>query len=396
MKNKKGIFPLKNPIQNYDWGSKEFIPDLLGMPPSDIPQAELWMGAHPKAPSQVKIDGRWISLLELCKTEGDFILKNTKIFPFLMKVIAIERPLSIQAHPDKEYANKGFQKENGLKIPLDSPIRNYRDPNPKPEMLCALTDFTALKGFRAQKEILQLLDQISIPSLGKEMELLKSKEKNMKRFFQGIMTKRLNPEIRKKTINDVISGIQKGNLSGDISGIVMRLYRFFPDDIGILSPFFLNIIGLKPHEAIYIAPGEPHAYLDGAGIELMTNSDNVLRGGLTSKHIDIEELIKILNFKPSKTKKLAPHKKTDNYIQYKAPGHSLSLLIITIENEKIIFNKENSGPQIIICTDGETEIGTETHPTAYNLKRGNSVIIASKVSRYYLNGKAVLFCGMAE
>lgn len=395
MKNKKEIFFLKNSIQNYDWGSREFIPKLLGNPPSEIPQAELWMGAHPKAPSLVKTQTGWLPLNELIKFQRESILGKFETFPFLMKVIATEKPLSIQAHPDEKHAIEGYKRENQKGIPLNSSIRNYRDTNSKPELLCALTEFTALKGFRAPKEILELLEKIPIQYLKKEKEALKLKENPIKELFKNIISKRKEPHLKEKIIRELIEVVKKGGFEDSISKTLLLLYEFYPHDIGILSPLFLNIIQLKPYEAIYIAPGELHAYLEGAGIELMSNSDNVIRGGLTSKHVDTAELINILNYEPSITGKLPSKEKIDGHILYQSPDNKLSLGVIFIKDKKFSMENKKRLPQILICTHGNLRLITE-NGKSYKINKGDSVLIPSAILKYSIEGNGIVFLGMAN
>jgi len=393
MENKQNIYFLKNPIQYYDWGSRSFIPKLLGLSsPSSRPHAELWMGAHPKAPSHIKTSEGWISLWDLCRKEPDHILGSKGEFPFLMKVIAVEKPLSIQAHPDEKQAREGYHRENSLKIPIDSPTRNYRDPNPKPEMLCALTEFQALKGLRPPQDIIELLDGISSESFKQEIEALKSHEQPMKGFFKEIISKRINPKQRESIIQQVIRSIQKTDVPAEIAEIILKLHAFYPNDIGILSPLFLNLIKLMPHEAICIAPGELHAYLLGAGIELMTNSDNVLRGGLTSKHVDTEELLRILRYEPGSGDKIKPLNLNEGQMVYQCPGQPFLLSIISIKGEISCKRKQNHGPEIMICTSGMADIVIPKDGVRYSLKKGHSLLVASAVTEYTLKGDATIFC----
>ena len=177
----KRIGVLKNSIQEYSWGSKTFIPQLMGEPsPSERPQAELWMGAHPKAPSNVFFDGKWRTLLEIIQKNPEDILgpstarKFSNKFPFLLKILASARPLSIQAHPNQEEAREGFARENMEKIPLDAPHRNYKDENHKPEILCALKSLSALKGFRKVEEIVRLMDDIGAPTQKLGLDILRN------------------------------------------------------------------------------------------------------------------------------------------------------------------------------------------------------------------------------
>ncbi|MCU0597528.1 MAG: mannose-6-phosphate isomerase, class I [Desulfobacterota bacterium] len=282
---------LRNPVQHYAWGSKTFIPELLGeAAPSAGPVAEVWMGAHPKGVSQVLWDGAWISLADLIQRDPENILgkKAARRFsnrlPFLFKILSAAIPLSIQAHPDRAQARQGFARENRLRIPPDDPARNYRDDNHKPEILCALTSFDGLKGFRKAEDILALFERVHVPALEKPLARLQSPSQDVAGFFSAFLA--LTAENRKSAISELMTHARSRDSSDPAFSWVLRLHQHFPDDIGVFAPLLLNLIHLEPGEAIYVGSGELHSYLQGAGVELMANSDNVIRAGLTPKHAD--------------------------------------------------------------------------------------------------------------
>jgi len=288
----KTIGLLKNTIQEYAWGSYTAIPELLGCEsPAQAPQAELWLGAHPKAPSMVNCNGRWVSLLELIEQSPEDILgeKVAQRFdnrlPYLFKVLAAAKPLSIQAHPSRTQAKQGFARENRLRIPLDAANRNYKDDNHKPECICALTPFWALNGFRNISDILSLLEKTCHQGLETEITNLREKpdSQGLKRFFHELMT--MEPPRQKQVINDALSYAQKHIQEDKVFEWMIHLHNEYPADIGVFAPVILNLICLEPGQAMFLPSGEMHAYLDGVGIELMANSDNVLRGGLTRGYL---------------------------------------------------------------------------------------------------------------
>ena len=303
----KTIALLNNSIQEYEWGSFTAIPKLLGAKwPFDKPAAELWIGAHPKAPSKVYYNKKWISLLNLLEEYPEDILgketasKFKNRLPFLFKVLAAEKPLSIQAHPDRTQAIEGFEKENQLKIALNAFNRNYRDENHKPELICALTPFEALNGFRPVNEIIANIEKVCPNSLKEEKEYLLSKpgETGVKAFFHSLLT--MEYDRKKAVIESAIINISDSMKNEPCFKWMIKLYEQYPDDIGAFSPLILNLVVLNSGQAMFIASKQLHGYLNGVGIEVMANSDNVLRVGLTSKHIDTEELLKVLDFKERK------------------------------------------------------------------------------------------------
>ncbi len=383
---------LKNKIQEYEWGSKTAIPSILGLPsPSKKPMAELWMGAHPKAPSEVEVDGKWMRLDELISIKPKAILgkkvadKFGNQLPFLFKIIAAEKPLSIQAHPNKEQAINGFERENKLGIPLDAPERNYKDKNHKPEVLCAITRFEALKGFRSIEEIVSLFKKAVPNSLKEEINLLE--REGLRSFFSAIMG--LKAEKKEDAISELLNSSEKMK-NDPVFSLVLRLNNYFPKDIGIFSPLILNMYVLEPGEAIFLPAGELHAYIKGVGIELMANSDNVLRGGLTHKHIDVEELLNILRFEPSRVQKLKPVSVGKMELIYPAPVEEFILHKIRLKEREKFSSDEDRSIEIMIVIEGNAEISSAT-AKYMELKRGDSVLIPSVMPKYFLKGDATIY-----
>ncbi len=389
---------MKNSIQEYAWGSHTAIADLLGNKvPSTKAQAELWMGAHPKAPSLVKYDDKWLSLLELIKQFPADILgkeiaaKFDNKLPYLFKVLAASKPLSIQAHPDIKQAKQGFERENRLKIPLDSPNRNYKDENHKPECICALTPFLALYGFRKIPEIISLMEKICLKVLYKELNNLKRQpnSEGLKSFFRSIIT--INGREKKQIIELAITNAQKLSEVNPGFKWMINLYKEYPDDMGIFAPILLNLISLKPGQALFLPSGELHAYLDGLGVELMANSDNVLRGGLTKKHVDVPELLNVLNFEETNVNILLSQKDKDCEGIYRSMAEEFVLSVISDEKNISYTSPEKRSVEIILCTDGKASITDISINENILLKKGTSVIIPSSVNKYRIEGKAILY-----
>lgn len=294
------IFKMKNPIQHYHWGTSEYLSQLQGIDnPENIPLAELWMGAHSKAPSEILVEDQWVSLMEWIvehreDTLGRRCWSEFKMLPYLFKILSIKEPLSIQVHPSIPQAIQGYEREQKAGIAKSSPQRNYKDKNHKPEIICALSDFWALKGFRKFDEIQELLDFTPDFVRNSLRGFLHEKKSEQHRsFYLWLM------DLNGDETEMVLESTNLMNPHREESRWVKALMQAYPGDISALAPLYLNLIHLKPGDSLFQPAGEMHAYLKGNGIELMANSDNVLRGGLTSKHMDIPELNGIVNFTPS-------------------------------------------------------------------------------------------------
>ncbi len=394
----KTIGLLKNTIQEYAWGSYTAIPDLLGYDsPAASPQAELWMGAHPKAPSLVKCNDRWISLLELIEQNPEDILgkkvaeKFNSRLPYLFKVLAAARPLSIQAHPSRAQAKQGFERENRLQIPLDAGNRNYKDDNHKPECICALTPFWALNGFRKISEIVSLMEKACPQGLGGEIKELRNKpdSQGLKRFFQALMT--MNRHQQKQIIDNSIKNVRKLAEENHVFKWMINLQHEYTTDIGVFAPIFLNLICLEPGEAMFLPAGELHAYLDGVSIELMANSDNVLRGGLTPKHVDVPELLSVLNFKERKTHILSQKVINECENAYYSRAEEFILSVIEVKNHISYTSPANRSVEIVLCINGKATITDIEKESFIPIGGGASVIVPAAVNLYRIDGEATFY-----
>jgi mannose-6-phosphate isomerase len=376
------IYKLRNQIKHYEWGSPDLIPRLMGLPVDGSPWAEMWMGSHRSSPSLVKPDDPSANV----KAEialGEFIARDPRRYlgektarrfgalPFLFKLLAAEKPLSIQVHPNSEQARAGFERENKAGRPLDAPNRNYKDPNHKPEILCALTPFTGMCGFRGTDEIRQLLAAFVEPSAPAQVRqifalLIKTLEIAMQSsalqlFFEVLFS--FSQAVRKELTDFILLS----EIDNNEWRLARQFARLYPCDPAILAPFYLNVFQLEPGEAVFLPACIPHAYIHGFGVELMANSDNVLRAGLTGKHIDIQELMRVLDFNPSKPCIIKP---SDHFSAsyYPTPCEEFSLAMIRGAGDTNMELAENS-PAIGIVTEGEVSIAGMV------LKQGESVFI---------------------
>ena len=390
----KRIALLKNPVQEYAWGSKTFIPELLGEPsPSPSPKAELWMGVHPKAMSQVLWDGDWISLPELIQKDPRNVLgEDVSVtfqnqLPFLFKILSAAMPLSIQAHPDVARARQGFARENRLKIPMDHPARNYRDGNHKPEILCALTPFDALKGLRRVNDILAFFDQVFLPSLNVPIRKLQKDQRadRLGEFLSALLG--LGPEDRRKAVSELMMAAERMASSNPVFNWVIRLHEFFPGDIGVFAPLLLNLIHLEPGEALYIDSGELHSYLEGTGVELMANSDNVIRAGLTMKHADVPELLRILRFEEEPVDIIRPQAKNPWEWVYPTPANEFVLSRLSLQKGARFHERGRRSVAIMICTQGTAEIEDAATAEGLSVSRGSTVLVPAMVKELTITGQ---------
>jgi mannose-6-phosphate isomerase len=389
---------LKNTVQKYAWGSTTAIQALLGEKNfSHEPMAELWMGTHPKAPSRINYEGKWVTLSDLIAEDPHSILgsmvaeKFRNQLPYLFKVLAAAKPLSIQAHPGLELAVRGFANENEQEIPINAAHRNYKDANHKPECICALSAFWALYGFRKIDDILFLMGKICPGGLGGEIAQLKkhSDSKGLKVFYTDLMS--MDTEQKTRVINEATQNARHLSDEDPAFYWVTKLSREYPLDIGLLSPLFLNLIQLQPGQALFLPAGELHAYLEGLGIELMANSDNVLRGGLTPKHVDVPELLKVLNFKPRPIKILKEKRSQNTEKIYTSFAEEFVLSAISISAGEFYRSSDLQSAQILLCTEGQADVADKGSQNTLHIKKGDSVFISAAARSYTLKGDAVFY-----
>ena len=398
----KTIGILKNTVQNYAWGSSTAIAELLGQPATGGPQAELWMGAHPKAPSLAYHDGKWESLLQAIEAHPADVLgkEAAEKFggkpPYLFKVLAAVKPLSIQAHPNLHQAREGFERENRLGISLMSSHRNYKDDNHKPECICALTRFWGMNGFRRIPEITHYLDSLCKDVLVDEIALVESRPntQGLKRMFQSLLT--MPPEKKTAAISSAVfqagsSGVSRDLPADPVFQWIRRLHAEYPEDLGVLFPALLNLFCLEPGQALYLASGEPHAYFEGVGIELMANSDNVLRGGLTRKRLDVPELINVLTFQEHLPSVILPRKCSEVEWVYETPAEEFSLSVISVFPKLSWISPANRSVEILLCTQGQLVLDSGPGGDPIRLFKGVSVVIPASVEKYHMYGNGVCY-----
>lgn len=363
--------PLSTVIRPYDWGSRTALPELLGTEPTGRPQAELWAGAHPAAPSSV--DGTPLNVLIDRDPAGMLGARSIARFgpalPYLLKVLAVERPLSLQVHPTMAQARAGFAAEEARGIPIGDYTRTYKDPFHKPEMVCALTDFHGLCGFRDPGETAGLLESLAVPELRPWIVALRTAPPP--EALRTVLTQML----------DDSSGPVLAAVEPALTGVYADIARTYPGDRGILAALLLNHVELKPGEALFLDAGVPHSYLGGLAIEVMANSDNVLRCGLTGKHIDVPELMRVVEFVPSTPARVEPAER-----RYRANADEFVLIRhdLTDDPEPL----PTGLPQTLLCLDGEARLTTGRPVT---LARGEAAFIPAGAPATSLTGKGTLY-----
>lgn len=377
---------LRNPVRAYAWGSRTAIAQLLGRPvPAPHPEAELWVGAHPTDPS-VLLGEPERSLYDAVKEDplGHLGEQVTDRFgprlPFLLKVLAAEEPLSMQAHPSAEQARTGFDREQAAGIPVDAPQRNYKDPEHKPELLCALTEFHALAGFRTVPGALELLHTLGVRELAAYVELLAAQPdaNGLRALFTTWITlpqfalAQLVPYLLAACVEHLRA---HGPFARECR-TALQLAELYPTDAGVLTSLLLNHVVLAPGEAIYLPAGNLHAYLNGTGVEIMANSDNVLRGGLTPKHVDLPELLRVLDFNAGDVPASPGEPVGGQETVYRTPMPEFQLSRLDWEPGDTTAAAVPSGtPQILLCVDGSAVV--ESADGRLELPRGAAAWVSA-------------------
>jgi mannose-6-phosphate isomerase len=368
---------ITNTPRDYAWGSQTAIAELLGRAPSGAPEAELWLGTHPGSPARL--------------ADGDGTLADVVDgrLPYLLKVLAAASPLSLQAHPTMEQARAGFDRENAEGIPLDAPNRNYKDAFHKPELIYALSDgFRALCGFRPVSETSSSVARLLAADAGDPA-------------ISGFAARLASDESLAETFGWLLSGgddiarlvaavaAAASGLDGEHFTLVRELSGAYPGDPGIVISLMLNLVNLRAGEVLYLPAGNIHAYVEGLGIELMAASDNVLRGGLTPKHVDVPELLSVLDFTPGPAPYLAPVALGDSVSLYTPDVTDFALAVVDVAGSSALVPV--AGQSILLCTAGEV---TVTGSSSVTLARGESVYASADEGALTVRGTGTVFVAM--
>lgn len=390
---------LSNTVRPYAWGSTTAIPALLGVAPTGEPQAEMWMGAHPGAPSRITRTGSAPDatpgatpgtppapasapgtpphaaeqpLTDVIDADPVRELGQATVekfgprLPFLLKLLAAGAPLSLQVHPDLAQAQRGYADEERRSVPIDAPHRTYKDANHKPELICALTPFDGLCGFRRPIEAAEAMEALGVDSLKPYADLLRAhpEEAALREVLTAILT--ADPAQMAETVTASAAAAEQ---LGGAYAPYARLAHHFPGDAGVIAAMLLNYVQLQPGEALFLGAGVPHAYLDGLGVEIMATSDNVLRCGLTPKHIDVPELLRIVRFEATDPGILRPEASPSGEELYETPIDEFRLSRFDLSPGAAPVDLTAATPQILLCTAGALRTGD------FGLVPGDSVFV---------------------
>lgn len=372
-------------VRDYAWGSPTSIPELIGRPVTGAPAAELWLGAHPSAPSLVGSDATPLDqkiAADPVGALGPEVAETFGSLPFLLKVLAAAEPLSLQAHPSRSQAESGFARENAAGTPVDAPNRSFRDRSHKPELICALTEFQALCGFRDPQATLDVLASIGTPALDPVRDLIRldPTPAGLRGLLEWLLT--LDAADAVALTEPVVVACREDRGQGFAAERMMaaKLGEQYPGDAGVVTALLLNLVTLLPGEALFLESGNLHMYLHGTGVEIMANSDNVLRGGLTTKHVDVATLVEVVDATPVEPEVQRPAL-VDGVASYDAPIPEFSLDRIELDGEATIA----AGPAILLCVEGHAEC------LDHVIERGSAAWMPASDGDIELRGSATIF-----
>ena len=379
-------------FQPYAWGSRTSLQALFGVP-GDGPAAEAWLGAHPQAPTTLLDEPRTLAdaIADDCERAlgRDVVARFGTQLPYLLKVIAAERPISLQVHPHIDRARVGFDEEDAAGVPRTAPHRNYRDRNHKPELVFALTQFDAICGFRAPRRAAELFTGLDTP-LAKDLHgmLLADPSPN---GIRAVFTRLLDPATR-PTPDEVAelaaasaARLEAGSPSPRADHTVALLHEAYPGDAGVVTSLLLNPVTLQPGEAMFVPAGGVHAYLRGLAVEIMANSDNVLRAGLTPKHVDVPELLRNVDYVAAPPIRVAPEVFHGATKVFYAPVDDFELSVTDLADDDE-HPLPGRGPRILLCLDGEVRIAT-SGDGVLRLARGQSAFVPAADGRLTVRGR---------
>lgn len=383
------MFALTNEVRHYAWGSRTAMAEFLGQPsPSSEPEAELWIGAYPRLPSRLA-DGR--SLTELIAADPEAALGAAALarfgprLPFLMKVLTIGAPLSLQAHPNAAQAAAGFAAEVSAGMPIDDPMRHYRDTRHKPEMLCALTPVEAFGGLQAVPDAVALLDELAVPELdGLRTSLTGAGLQDSVRWVFDLPNEDVAGTVA--ALGKAASAVREGPRHAGLQWI-SRLSEQYPQDRGVVLTVLCEYIRLEPGDALAIPAGCLHGYLSGMGVEVMAESDNVLRGGLTEKHVDVAELQRVLDFSGTTAEVSHGVPDSDGRTRFPTDAREFTLSRLKVSEPVAL---PGGRPTIVLAVKGCASLRSP-EGTTLELPRGQAAFLPAGDHGIELSGPAVVF-----
>lgn len=377
---------LEGALRPYPWGSHTLIAELRGKPsPSATPEAELWFGAHPAGPAHVGEQGLDERIAaDPAAALGERVRNaHGDQLPFLVKLLAAAAPLSIQAHPSREQAEEGYARENAEGIGLGDPARNFKDPNPKPELIVALTEFRALAGFRPVEDTAAYFAALGSEELNRYASLLPTDgQGDLRALFTTLIS--LPQQTRKELIGSVAQAARtlvddagQPEWMVQAANVYLELNEKYPGDVGVLAALLLNVVTLAPGEAAFLRAGQLHAYLSGLGVEIMANSDNVLRGGLTPKHVDVAELVRVLDFSSLANPRTQAKPIDAHGVEFDLPVDSFKVRMYQLADGEEL-RVAGDGPAIVLCTSGALQ------RDGFTLTQGNAAWVPASEAEVVL------------
>ena len=378
-------------VQNYHWGDTSFIATLQGRQATEKPEAELWIGTHQKSPSMIL--GTPNTLAETINSDpeqtlGVHVHQTFGELPYLLKILAINTPLSLQVHPTAAQAQAGFNQENTNQIPLTSPNRIFTTADEKSEIVCALTPFEAVFGFRRLSESMSRISQISHPDLDDFITQLNQRGTDTERLQAVVGWLFAQPSEKIKTLIQAVEENSRQVPVGSSPELksFAKLAAVYPDDPVVMICLLLNHVTLQAGDALYVPPGTVHAYLGGYAVEITSNSDNVIRAGLTTKPVNPDSFCSIVDFTP-----IDPKIQTSDSSQkaYNSYGAAFSLSRLDLDGE---WTTSLDGPEILISTEGPFTI-TNSQQESLQINQGTPVWVPYSDLHYTLSGKALVFRG---
>lgn len=374
------MFAISTALHGYAWGSTTAIHEILGTEADGQPVAEAWYGAHPAGPSLVATQEGHTALGELLLNEpkrmlgDDVVARFGRGLPYLLKLIAADSPLSLQVHPHVEAARAGFALEEEAGVPVDAPHRNYRDRNHKPELVYALTRFEALCGFRAPRRAAELLAGLDAPLAKTLHDVLVAQPTAS--GIEAAFTTLLRPESRpdagevQQVVDACTRRLVEGSPSPRADRTVVELAEAYPGDPGVVTSLLLNPVTLHPGDALFVPAGGVHAYLRGLGVEIMASSDNVLRAGLTPKHVDVDELLRNVDYVAAPPIRIAPEQFHGATRVFYAPVDDFELSVTDLRDDDV-HPLPGRGPRVLVCLEGQMTVESSSGGSL-TLERGDA------------------------
>jgi len=379
--------------RHYAWGSPTAIPELLGLAPSEEPVAELWFGAHPSSPSPLDDGERTLEDLLASDPEAqlgpDVIARFGRGLPYLLKLLGAERPLSLQVHPNLEQARVGFAVEEAAHVPLDAPERSYKDANHKPEVWFALSPVEALCGFRAPRRAAELFQGLDAPLAREIADMLRAdpSPSGVRTVFSALLGPSTRPEaaLVSAVAEACRERLESSSPSPRSDANVVLLESEFPGDPGVVASLLLNPVSLREGESVFVPTGGVHALLHGLAVELQASSDNVLRAGLTSKHVDVPALLSTVDYVAAPPIRLAPETFHGSTRVFYAPVDDFELSVTSLEEPGPAQPVPGRGPRIVLCVEGQVEVSSASE--SLELARGEAVFVGASEGPLAVRGQ---------